>query len=107
MATDEEIVRESNPNASGPQRAAGGMGISSEREGPTGPGQHATDGTRDVRPGAEPEGEPDGEELPEKEPGHHEENPAQMGRKSTWPSLDPRSDGKEPRRGDPGFRHAD
>jgi hypothetical protein len=103
MATDEEIVRESNPNASGPQRASGGMGISSEREGPTGPGQHSTDGTRDVRPGAEPEGE----DVPEKEPGNPEENPAGLPPKASWPSLDPRSDGKEPRRGDPGLRHAD
>ncbi len=107
MATDEEIVRESHPNSSGPQRAAGGMGVSSEREGPTGPGQHSTDGTRDVRPGAEPEGEPDGEELPEKAPGHREENPEGLPPKAGYSSADPRSHGKDPEPLPPGLRHAD
>ena len=96
MATDEEIVRESNPNASGPQRAAGGMGVSSERTGPTGPGQHGTDGTRDVRPGAEPEGE----DVPEKAPGHPEENPQGLPPKAGYPSLDPRSTNSDRREKD-------
>lgn len=40
-------VRESTPNSSGPQGAAGGMGVSSEREGPdaTGTSTHGTTGT--------------------------------------------------------------
>ena len=50
MSGDDEIVRDSNPNATGPERAAGDMGVSSERDGPTGPGQHATDGTRPTAP---------------------------------------------------------
>jgi hypothetical protein len=37
---------DSNPNAGGPERAAGGMGVSSERVGATGPGQESTDGER-------------------------------------------------------------
>ena len=43
-----EELRESNPNAAGPQHGEGDMGVSSEREGPAGPGQHTTDGTRDT-----------------------------------------------------------
>ncbi len=34
-------IRDSNPNANGPDGAAGGMGVSSERTGPTGPGQES------------------------------------------------------------------
>ncbi len=37
-------IRDSTPGSTGPERAAGGMGVSSERVGPTGPGQEATDG---------------------------------------------------------------
>jgi hypothetical protein len=55
-------LADSNPNASGPDRAAGGMGVSSERVGPTGPGQTATDGLRDV---SEHERDPDDETPPE------------------------------------------
>ena len=43
-----EELRESNPNAGGPDHAEGDMGVSSEREGHTGPGQHSTDGSRDT-----------------------------------------------------------
>ena len=43
-----EELRESNPNAAGPHHAEGEMGVSSEREGHAGPGQHSTDGTRDT-----------------------------------------------------------
>ena len=42
-------LRDSNPNAGGPDRAVGGMGISSERVGYSGGGHHeATDGERDT-----------------------------------------------------------
>lgn len=41
-------IRDSNPNGSGPAGAAGGMGVSSERVGSTGPGQVGTDGVLDV-----------------------------------------------------------
>lgn len=71
MSTDDDIVRASNPNAAGPQGAAGGMGVSSERTGPTGPGQHSTDGVRDVRP--EERGS-DADVPPEQAPGNEEQN---------------------------------
>lgn len=86
MGTEEEIVRDSNPNASGPEGAAGGMGVSSERVGPTGPGQVGTDGTRDVTP---PELE--GDLPPEQSPGNPEQNPDGLPPKSGYSSLDPRS----------------
>jgi hypothetical protein len=41
-------IRDSTPNSTGPSRAAGGMGVSSERVGHTGPGQYATDGIKDT-----------------------------------------------------------
>ena len=56
-AQDTEL-KDSNPNAAGPERAAGGIGISSERVGPTGPGQESTDGERDTRQ-AGTSGDPD------------------------------------------------
>ena len=40
--------RESTPNASGPEGAAGGMGSSSEWVGHTGPGQVGADGHRSI-----------------------------------------------------------
>lgn len=57
------------------QRLDGEMGVSSERVGPTGPGQTATDGLRDVSE-HERERDPDEETLPEQSPGNPEENPA-------------------------------
>ncbi len=49
-AADEQSseLNESSPNAGGPDRAAGGMGVSSERVGRTGGGGEATDGERDT-----------------------------------------------------------
>jgi hypothetical protein len=41
-------IRDSTPNANGPDGAAGDLGISSEREGHTGPGQHSTTGIKDT-----------------------------------------------------------
>jgi hypothetical protein len=80
-------IRDSNPNASGPDGAAGGMGVSSERAGQTGPGQHATDGVRDVTPDR-----PDDEDAPpEQRPGNKEENPEGLPPKSGYSSVDPRS----------------
>ena len=63
-------IRDSNPNAGGPQGAAGGMGVSSERVGHTGPGQVGTDGTR-------PTGrdKPAGDVPPEQRPGGPEPKP--------------------------------
>lgn len=87
MGTEEEIVRDSNPNASGPEGAAGGMGVSSERVGPTGPGQVGTDGTRDVTPPVL-----EGDLPPEQSPGNPEQNPDGLPPKSGYSSADPRSD---------------
>jgi hypothetical protein len=89
MGDDEEILRESNPNASGPDRAAGGMGVSSEREGHAGPGQHATDG---IRPTTPVEDDPEAETPPEQSPGSFEENPVGIPPKAGYSSKDPRSD---------------
>ena len=58
-----------HPNATGPDRAAGDMGVSSEREGPTGSGQHATDGTRPTAPRDEDD---DPDTPPEQQPGNPE-----------------------------------
>ena len=52
MSTEQ---RDSNPNAGGPEGLAGDMGVSSERVGPTGPGQVSTDGTRDVSEDTDPD----------------------------------------------------
>jgi len=79
----ETDIQESTPGSSGPDRAAGGMGVSSERVGPAGPGQHTTDGLRDVGPSGELD--TDGEDLPE-------ENPEGIEPKAGYPSKDPRSD---------------
>lgn len=87
MGTEDDVVRDSNPNASGPGGAAGGMGVSSGRVGPTGPGQVGTDGVRDVTP---PEVE--GDEPPEQRPGNPEENPEGLPPKAGYSSADPRSD---------------
>jgi hypothetical protein len=87
VSGDEEIVRDSNPNATGPDRAAGDMGVSSERQGPTGPGQHATDGTRPTAP----RDEDDPDTPPEQQPGNVEENPVGLEPKAGYSSRDPRS----------------
>ena len=69
---------------------SGDMGVSSEREGPTGPGQHATSGTRDVSP---EERDPDADVPPEQAAGGVEVNPdPPIAPKSGYSSADPRSD---------------
>jgi hypothetical protein len=89
-------LRDSNPNAGGPGRAEGEMGISSERVGPTGGGEDSTDGERDTTAarqtdqaddviGSDAEGEGGGEVEPE-------ENPDGIPPKAGYPSLDPRSE---------------
>jgi len=89
MSGDEhEELRASSPNSAGPQGAAGGMGVSSERVGHAGPGQHATDGQRDTAPH---ERAPDEETPPEQSPGNPEENPVGLPPKAGYPSTDPRS----------------
>ena len=56
----ESDITDSTPNATGPDHAAGDMGVSSERVGPTGPGQVATDGVRDTSVPAAGPGRPAG-----------------------------------------------
>ena len=90
MGTEDEIVRDSNPNASGPAGAAGDMGVSSERVGPTGPGQVGTDGTRDVTP-TDASDSDDAEAPPEQSTGNPEDNPEGLRPKAGYSSKDPRS----------------
>jgi hypothetical protein len=87
--TGAEELLASNPNANGPDRAAGGMGVSSERVGPAGPGQEATDGVRDTTP---QERDPDADVPPEQAPGQVEPHPEGLTPKSGYSSQDPRSD---------------
>lgn len=92
-AQDTELG-DSNPNASGPDRAAGGMGVSSERVGPTGPGQESTDGERDTRL-AGTSGDPgldDADTPPEQSPGNPEPNSETIPPVADYPSKNPRSD---------------
>lgn len=82
---------DSNPNAAGPDRAAGGMGVSSERVGPTGGGE-GTDGERDTTAPAHRDqaGDVVGSDA-EFEQGD-EENPEGIEPKAGYPSHDPRSE---------------
>jgi hypothetical protein len=84
-------LRDSSPNAGGPDRAAGEMGVSSERVGPTGGGGAATDGERDTS--APPHEDEAGDEIgsdAEFQPGA-EVNPEGITPKAGYPSKDPRS----------------
>ena len=68
------------------------MGISSERVGPTGPGQESTDGERDTTEPPHPDhgGDLVGSDAEfDQEP---EENPEGIEPKADYPSKDPRSD---------------
>lgn len=72
------------------QDTSGDMGVSSETEGPTGPGQHGTSGVRDVSP---EERDPDADVPPEQAAGGPETNPdPPIPPKSGYSSIDPRSD---------------
>jgi hypothetical protein len=82
-------LRDSTPNSDGSARAAGGMGVSSERVGHTGPGQVGTDGVKDTSASAL------GDDLPpEQAPGGKEVRPEGRAPVAGYPSLDPRSDDK-------------
>jgi len=81
--TEPRDVRDSHHDASGD------MGVSSEREGPAGPGQEGTDGIRDVTP---PDPEPDADVPPEQRPGAVETNPEGIPPKAGYSSKDPRSE---------------
>jgi len=99
-------IRDSTPNSTGPARAAGGMGVSSERVGRTGPGQYGTDGVKDTSPSTLPADTP-----PEQSPSGGEDadadldtadrlrssaevRPEGIAPASGYPSLDPRSKDK-------------
>ncbi len=82
-------IRDSTPNSTGPARAAGGMGVSSERVGPTGSGQEATDGVKDTSTAPV-----EGDTPPEQAPGGEEVHPDGMAPPAGYPSLDPRSEDK-------------
>src|SRR5262245_11377374 len=82
-------IRDSTPSSTGPSRAAGGMGISSERVGHAGPGQEATDGVRDTSPIPLPADTP-----PEQAPGAVEVQPEGIQPAAGYPSKDPRSQDK-------------
>jgi hypothetical protein len=79
-------IRDSTPNSTGPDRAAGGMGVSSERVGHAGPGQEATDGVRDTSAPPPPQDAP-----PEQSAGGEEVRPDGVAPAAGYPSLDPRS----------------
>jgi len=61
---------------------AGDMGVSSERVGPTGPGQTGTDGVRDTSPAETPADPP-----PEQSAGGEEPNPDGLPPKAGYPKL--------------------
>ena len=82
-------IRDSTPNSTGPARAAGGMGVSSERVGHAGPGQEATDGVRDTSPA-----DLGADTPPEQAPGDDEIQPEGIEPAAGYPSLDPRSEDK-------------
>ncbi|QZY29644.1 hypothetical protein [Nocardioides coralli] len=82
MSDDKHDIRHSHHDASGD------MGVSSEREGPTGPGQHDTDGIRDVTP----QRPADEDAPPEQRPGGEEENPEGIPPKAGYSKIDPRSE---------------
>jgi hypothetical protein len=65
-----------------------GMGVSSEREGPTGPGQHGDSGLLDTSP---PDPEAAEDTPPEQSAGGPETNPDGLDPKAGYPSKDPRS----------------
>lgn len=81
--------RRSTPGSAGPEGAAGGMGSSSERVGPTGPGQVGTDGLRDTSRTDTPADAP-----PEQAEGGEEPQPYGLEPKAGYPSADPRHEEK-------------
>jgi hypothetical protein len=84
-------LKDSTPNAAGPDRAAGDLGVSSERVGPTGGGGEGTDGEKDTTAPAHRDqaGDVIGSDA-EFEQGD-EENAEGLRPKADYPSKDPRS----------------
>jgi len=90
---EETELQESNPNAGGPARATGGMGVSSERVGHTGPGQTSSNGENDT---SEPRltdqaGDLIGSDAEFEQGPEH--NPEGLEPKADYPQKDPRSEG--------------
>jgi hypothetical protein len=85
-------LRDSSPNAGGPDRAAGEMGVSSERVGPTGGGGEGTDGEKDTTAAAHRDqaGDVIGSDGDFEQ--QREENPDGVDPKAGYPSRDPRSE---------------
>ena len=79
----ETDIRDSDPNADAPGGLAGGMGVSSERVGATGPGQEAANGVRDTSVDSDPASAADGDVPPEQRPGQVEPNPEGLEPKRT------------------------
>ena len=77
----ETDIRDSDPSADSPGGLAGGMGVSSERVGATGPGQEAANGIRDTS--VEPGPTSEGDVPPEQRPGQVEPNPEGLEPKRT------------------------
>lgn len=71
---------------SGDTTRGDGMGVSSEREGHAGPGQHGTDGVRYTGPA-----DPPPATRPEQSRGGVETNPDPVESKAGYPSRNPRS----------------
>lgn len=71
------------------QDTTGDMGVSSEREGHAGPGQHGTTGVRDTSP-ATPD--PDADAPPEQSAGGDEPQPEGLRPKAGYSRQDPRSE---------------
>jgi hypothetical protein len=84
-------LRDSNPHASGPDRGAGGMGVSSERVGPTGGGSVGTDGEKDTTAPAHRDDDGDMVGSDAELEQEREENPTGIDPKAGYPSHDPRS----------------
>jgi hypothetical protein len=85
-------VRDSNPNSGGPAGAEGGMGISSERVGPTGGGGEGTDGVKDTTEPAHRDQAGDLIGSDAEFDAGPEENPEGLDPKAGYPARDPRSD---------------
>ena len=84
-------LRDSNPNAGGPDRAEGGMGISSERVGPTGGGESSTDGERDTTAPPLTDEASDVIGSDAEHAAQPEANPDGIAPRAGYPSKDPRS----------------
>ena len=78
------------------QDTSGDMGVSSEREGPTGPGQHGTTGVRDVGPARR--ATPTPRSCPSSPPAAPRPTPTASPPRAGYSDDDPRSDGDTPDR---------